>query len=97
MEFASPGTLGDVAVGPDGNIYVTRFDGGVVNQYSPSGALLLSLTAPGGLSGPYKIAISPAGTIYVTEQSGNRVAKFQIAQATATARSTFGRLKAMYR
>ncbi len=97
MSFASPGLLGDVAVGPDGNVYVTHFDTGLVYQHAPSGALLQTFTSPSGLAGPYKMVIDSAGTIYITEQSGNRVAKFQIAQATAASHTTFGRLKALYR
>jgi len=97
MEFAPPGAPYDVAVGPDGNIYVIRFNNGEVYQYSPGGALLLSFGSPNGLNGAYRIAINPTGTIFITEQYNTRVTRFQIDQGTGAMRLTFGRLKALYR
>ncbi len=97
MEFTPPITPYDMAMGPDGNVYVIGFDSGTVYQYSSSGALLLGFTSPLGLSGAFRIAISPAGTIYITEQSTNRVTVFQIDNATPARRMSFGRLKTMYR
>lgn len=97
MEFAVPVAPTDVAVGPDGNIYVIHFDPSPVRQYSPGGVLLQGFGPPGGLAGPYRITISPAGAIFITEQYNTRVTKFQIDLTTTTARTTFGRLKALYR
>lgn len=100
MEFTPPGVAGsptDVAVGPDGNLYVVRFDANQVHQYSPGGALLASFGSPNGLSGAYRIAISPTGAMYVSEQYNHRVTKFQMDIVTHAARTTFGRLKALYR
>lgn len=97
MEFATLAAPYDVAVGPDGNVYVIYFNG-FVSQFSPSGVLLQDFTSPGGLAGDFRIAISPDGAIFITEQTNNQVTKFQIQQnATSSVRTSFGRLKAMYR
>jgi streptogramin lyase len=97
MEFAPPVAPIDMAVGPDGNIYVSSFDIGRVYQYSPSGVRLLSFGSPIGMDGAYRIAIDPTGTIWITEQYNNRVTKFQIDTSTSAVRTTFGRLRALYR
>jgi DNA-binding beta-propeller fold protein YncE len=101
MEFATPVEPEDVAVGPDGNIYVINFyingNTGQVRQFSPSGNLLLAFGAPGGIEGAFRILITPTGAIYITVQLSNSVARFQIDMATSAVPSTFGRLKAMYR
>jgi DNA-binding beta-propeller fold protein YncE len=97
MEFAVPAPPSDMAVGPDGNIYVVRSDFNFVHQFSPDGTLLQTFQGPDGLSLAFRIAISPTGVIYIVEQNNNRVTMFQINQVTSAARTTFGRLKAMYR
>jgi DNA-binding beta-propeller fold protein YncE len=101
MEFAMPfpvaaGSLTDAAVGPDGNIYVLRFEGGCL-QFTSSGTYLQGVGSPFGLNGPYRIFITPGGTMFISEQYNNRITKFQITGLTAAERMTFGRLKAMYR
>lgn len=97
MEFTTLDAPGDVAVAPDGNIYVIHFEADQVYQYSPSGVLLLTFGSPEGLFGCHRIAISPTGTIFITEQYNTRITKFQIDQPTAALSSTFGRVKALYR
>ena len=98
MEFSTPGPPYDVAVGTDGNLYVTRgYESNQVLQYSPGGTLLQSFSSPNGLDGGMWIAINPAGAIYIVEQGGFRITKFQIDQTTGATRKTFGRLKTMYR
>ncbi len=97
MEFTPPSPPSDVAVGPDGNIYVISFDASRVYQYSPSGVLLRNFGSPLGLDGPFRIIIDSTGMIYVTEQYPNRITKFQIELTTPATPLTFGRLKAMYR
>ena len=97
VEFPTSVTPTDVAVGPDGNIYVISFDNPVAHQYSLSGTFQLSFRSPNGLDGAHRLVIGPGGAIYITEQYGNRVSRFLIDQTTAAVPSTFGRLKAMYR
>jgi DNA-binding beta-propeller fold protein YncE len=101
MEFATPVQPEDVAVGPDGNIYVIRFytngEYGQVYQYSPSGVLLQRFGAPTGMDGAFRIAITPSGTIFITVQLEDRVTKFQLDISTSAVSTTFGRIKALYR
>lgn len=97
MEFASPVGSCDVAVGPDGNLYVIRYDINQVRQYSSSGVLLQSFSSPNGLSIAWRIAIGPTGALYITEQDNHRVTKFQLDMATSATRTTFARVKALYR
>ncbi len=99
MEFATPIEPTDVAVGPDGNIYVITFDinndPNQVHQYSPTGRPLLAFGS--WMDGAFRILITPAGTIFITVQRSNLVARFQIDTSTSAIPLTFGRLKALYR
>ena len=97
MEFAPPASPSDVAVGPDGNVYVITTADNVVYQYSPSGVLLRSFQSPAGMDLAWRITISSTGAIYITEQRNNRVTMFQIDMTTSASRMAFGRLKALYR
>jgi DNA-binding beta-propeller fold protein YncE len=97
MEFVTPYPPSDMAVGPDGLIYVITSEAGSVCQYSQDGSNLQCFYSPSGLNLAWRIAISSAGTIYIGEQNSNRVTKFQIDQATAASRVSLGRVKAMYR
>jgi streptogramin lyase len=94
MEFTPAVAPSDVAVGPDGNIYVIGYEASKAYQYSPSGALLLSFQPPNGLEGALRITIDPTGTMFITDRQIN---KFQIDTSTSTMTTTLGRLKAMYR
>jgi len=97
IEFVGPSDASDVAVGPDGNVYVIRRDNAPAQQYTPSGALLLSFEPPGRFSGAHRITIGSTGAMFITEQYNTRISKFQTDMLTTTARPTFGRLKALYR
>jgi sugar lactone lactonase YvrE len=100
MEFATPGEPDDVAVGPDGNVYVVYIGGSGGHVFSPTGELLQGFQRSDAFAGgPFRITIGPTGLMYVTEQflTANRVMMFQIDLTTAASRTTFGRLKAMYR
>ena len=95
MEFATPESANDVAVGPDGLVYVVGLYANNVLQYSSAGTLLR--TFPAHNAGGFRIAISSIGGIYITEWHDNRVTQFQIDQTTEARRTTFGGLKAIYR
>lgn len=99
MEFPTASPPSDVAVGPDGNIYVISSDPNDhrVYQYSPDGMLLLSFGSPVGLEQAFRIVIDSTGMIFVTEQYNNWISKFQIDLAVPAVPLTFGRLKVMYR
>jgi hypothetical protein len=97
MEFTPPSPPTDVAVGPDGNIYVVSFDGQQAYKYSPGGVFLQSFGSPLGLDGAYRIVIDSSGLIFITEQTTNRITKFLIDMSTPATPLTFGRLKAIYR
>ena len=97
LEFPTLGTLpADVAIGPDGNLYVPDTNGNVIRVFTPDGAFILAF---GGdrLSAPWRITINGGGEIYVTEQGNHRVSKFRLSIATATRVVTFGQLKTIYR
>src|SRR4029078_7441210 len=78
----------DIAVGPDGIVYVVSTSSNSVYQYSPNGSLLHTFTRPGApdsQEGDYRIAISPAGAIFITEQYGPyQVSMFQIPNLVCT-------------
>lgn len=97
MEFAPPSVPIDVAVGPEGNLYVISANGNQVHQYSPGGLLLQSFSSPLGFDLAYRIAIDSDGMIFISEQRTNRISKFQIDMTTPATPISFGRLKAMYR
>lgn len=94
MEFATVPGATDVEVGTDGNVYVVRWEGGGAIQYSATGTPLLTF---GALDGGYRIAVSATGALYISEQTATRVSKFQIEATTPTTRTTFARVKALYR
>lgn len=97
MEFAPPANPYDVAVGPDGNVYVITAVDNVVHQYSDGGVLLRSFGSPAGMALPWRMAVSPTGAIYITEQYNHRVTMFQIDMTTSVSRTSFGRIKSLYR
>lgn len=96
-EFATGIGVTDVAVGPDGNMYVVRFDPSNGFGYSSTGTPLWSFSPSDGFGGAFRIAVGPTGAMYVTEQYNTRVSRFQTDRVTSATRTTFGRLKAMYR
>jgi YD repeat-containing protein len=84
-EFGSePGQLDhplSSAIDPSGNLWVTSSSSNLVQKYSPTGALLVSIgsfgTAPGQFSSPWGIAVDPHnGNVYVADQGNFRVQEF---------------------
>lgn len=59
--FANPAS---VAVGPDGNIYVTDFDNDSIRKITPAG-VVSTLTAQPGFDRPFGITFGADGTLYV--------------------------------
>jgi hypothetical protein len=65
-------TLGAVAVGGSGNVFVANTAAGVVAKFDPSGHLLQRWS---GFSDPTGIALDRTGAIYLTERSADRLTK----------------------
>ena len=75
-----------LAVGPDGNIFITDslWDNGVL-KFTPSGTLLTHWgtegTAPGDFDGPHFVETDSLGNVYVSDTYNNRIQKFAPAGA----------------
>lgn len=75
-------SLAGVAVGPDGNIYVSDDTDNCVQVYTPSGQHVRQLgqTASSsdaqGTRNPWGVAVSPEGLVYVTDRTHHRVQVF---------------------
>ena len=76
-EFSGPK---DVAVGPDGNLYVADADNGRVAKLGNDGALLATFKTP---FGPQGISIDADGTIFVADSNGDRVHRLSPSGALA--------------
>jgi hypothetical protein len=78
----------DIDVDAAGNVYVPNPAEGVVNKYSPAGALLLTFGPnPGGtpLNDPESVAVDSAGDVYVADRATkpvNEVQKLNLHGAT---------------
>ena len=64
---------GPVAIGPDGNIYVSLFNGNSINRYDPvTGAPIgTGVFATAGISGPIGINFGPNGNLYVANSTAS--------------------------
>jgi DNA-binding beta-propeller fold protein YncE len=87
-----------VAVAPNGDVYVTDFSR--ISQFTSAGTFLTSWgtsgSGPGQFSVPYGLALSGSGDLYVADSFNHRVQRFGNAPV-AGVRSTWGRLKSIYR
>jgi hypothetical protein len=70
--FAAPEAiqLNDLAVAPDGTLYVTDSEGGTLFRKKPDEAALTRFGAAGALRGANGIALSADGILYVTLSTG---------------------------
>jgi sugar lactone lactonase YvrE len=59
-----------IAIGADGTVYVSDYEGGYVFRLGPDGSLL---TIAGTLAGPAGLAVDRSGNLYVAEEQGHRV------------------------
>ncbi|MBN9121649.1 MAG: hypothetical protein J0I06_21300 [Planctomycetes bacterium] len=71
----------NLAIGPDGALYVTDGYGNArVHKFAPDGRLLFSWgepgTGPGQFRVPHGIAIGPDGTVYVADRENSRIQLF---------------------
>lgn len=61
-----------MAVGPDGNLYLTEFSGGRLFKITQEGEILAQWAGPETLSAPTGIAVDADGFIYVGESGSSR-------------------------
>lgn len=66
--FNNPANL---ALGPDGNVYVADHDNGEIRLVRPSG-MTLTFTRQAGFSHPFGLAFAPDGTLYAQTDSDDR-------------------------
>jgi sugar lactone lactonase YvrE len=92
--FVAPGSGGlsgpeDLAIGPDGNVYVASSGTNSVIRYTATGQLLSTFVAAGsgGLSGPYGLAFGPDGNLYVDSTGTN--AAYEYSGSTGAFLNTF--------
>jgi sugar lactone lactonase YvrE len=68
----------DLALGPDGNVYVASAGTNSVIRYTPSGQLLGTFVAAGsgGLSNPFGLAFGPDGNLYVSSPKNDAIYEY---------------------
>ena len=75
--FAQGFPARDIAIDPQGNVYVVEAFGGVVEKFTADGQLLRHWEGPGqGLDNPRGIAVDAHDHVYVTDTANNRIEKF---------------------
>lgn len=90
-----------VAIAPDGSVYVADTGRCLIQKFTASGEFTILWGAPGVgpgqfSSGPRGIAVDAQGRVYAVDSGNDRVQVFG-EQATAARKSTWGRLKGLYR
>jgi virginiamycin B lyase len=66
-----------IAVGPEGNLWVTMFDASAIDRITPTGERTRFPLAPG--SKPGDIALGPDGAFWITEYNANKIARMTTA------------------
>ena len=84
-----------VASDPNGNVYVTEFEGHRIQKFDSKGAYLSQLGQGKGagnaqFTNPQGIALDSSGNIYVADYSNNRVQKFNSSGAYLSQWGTLG-------
>jgi sugar lactone lactonase YvrE len=72
---------GDLAFGPNGNLYVANTGANAVNEVTPQGKIS---TFVSGLNDPVGLAFDPAGNLYVSQPKDNTVSKVTPQQNIST-------------
>ncbi len=84
-EFTVPtanSNLGDIATGPDGNLWFTEFDGNKIGRITTAGAIT-EFTIPTTGSTPYGITAGPDGNLWFAEMNGNKIGRITTSGAIA--------------
>jgi virginiamycin B lyase len=66
-----------IALGPEGNLFVTMFDANAVDRITPTGLRTRFPVSPG--AGPNDIALGPDGALWITEYKANKIARMTTA------------------
>ncbi len=74
LRAAAPVLPGDIARGPDGNLWFTLVGRNRVGRITPRGRITL-FPIPTPRSGPLRIATGPDGNVWFTENAGNRIGR----------------------
>jgi phospholipase C len=81
--YGASGDAGGIAVGPDGTVYVTQPDYGLVSVYSPDGSFSTEFglhssgsAAAEDLEFPQAVAVTPDGHVWVADSGRNRLTEF---------------------
>jgi VCBS repeat-containing protein len=74
----SVGSPVDVAIGPDGGIYVTGFGSDTIARFAPDGLSGFDFvtSGDGGLSAPSRLAFGSDGNLYVTSLNTDQVLRY---------------------
>jgi DNA-binding beta-propeller fold protein YncE len=72
----------DVAIGPDGSVYVCEYGNHRVQKFTPEGVSLgvwgESGRGPGQLYNPWALAVDSQGEVSVIDSNNHRVQRFRL-------------------
>jgi uncharacterized protein (TIGR03437 family) len=88
MYYPVPGgAISGIAVGPDGNLWLTQYDG--IARMTP-GLASTQYAIPSANFGPAGIASGPDGNMWFTESVGNKIAKLVLSSVPTPSLLTIG-------